>query len=83
MENKTKDAEVEYPREWEFCIFGKDKEKMKNAIDECIPEKLAHKDSKSHKKFHSQKVKVFVNNEEERNSLYGKLQNHPEILYIL
>jgi len=81
--NKLENAKVEYPREWEFCVFGKNKEKMKSAIDECIPEKLSHKDSKSHKKFHSQKVKVFVNNEDERNELYDRLKNHPEILYIL
>ena len=78
-----KDAKIEYPRDWEFCIFGKNKEKMKDAVKECIPNAIEHKDSKSTKKYHSQKVKVFVSNEEERNILYDRLKNHPEITYIL
>ena len=78
-----KEAKIEYPRTWEFCIFGKDKEKMKTAVDECIPTKISHEDSKSHKSYHSQKIKVHVNSEEERNALYEKLKNHPEISYIL
>ena len=81
MENK--ETKIEYPRTWEFCIFGKDKEKMRNAVDECIPNKLSHEDSKSNKKFHSQKVKVHVSSEEERNELYARLKDHPEITYIL
>ena len=83
MENKTEEAKVEYPREWEFCIFGTDKEKMKCAVDECLPNNFDHRDSKSTKKFHSQKVKVFVNTEDERNELYSRLKDHPEIMYIL
>ena len=74
---------LEYPRTWEFCIFGTDKEKMKCAVDECIPNKLSHKDSKSTKKYHSQKVKVHVTSENERNELYKRLKDHPEIIYIL
>ena len=27
------DAKVEYPREWEFCLFGKDKDKLREAIN--------------------------------------------------
>jgi len=78
-----KDAKIEYPRTWEFCIFGTDKNKMKEAVDECIPTKIEHKDSKSTKKYHSQKVKVHVSSEDERNELYERLKNHPEITYIL
>jgi putative lipoic acid-binding regulatory protein len=79
MENNK----LEYPRNWEFCIFGKNKEKMREAVDECIKNKIEHKDSKSHKSYHTQKVKVYVNSEDERNELYEKLKNHPEISYIL
>ncbi|RUM56562.1 MAG: DUF493 domain-containing protein [Nautilia sp.] len=80
---EKKEAKIEYPCTWEFCVFGKDKQKMKEAIDKCLPNHFDHKDSKSHKSFHSQKVKVIVNNEEERNELYKKLQDHPEIKFIL
>jgi len=79
----AKEAKIEYPRIWEFCIFGTDKDKMREAVKECIPNNISHEDSKTHKKFHSQKVKVHVNNEDERNELYKKLQDHPEIKYIL
>jgi len=85
MENNKniEEAKVEYPRTWEFCVFGKDKDKMTEAVEECLPNKFDHRDSKSTKKFHSQKVKVHVSTEEERNELYKRLANHPEILYIL
>ena len=78
-----KENKIEYPRTWEFCIFGTNKEKMRSAVEECIPNKLSHNDSKSNKKYHSQKVKVHVNSEDERNELYSRLKNHPEIMYIL
>ena len=81
MENK--EAKVEYPRTWEFCVFGKNKDKLRDAVDECIPNKLSSKDSKSHKSFHSHKVQVHVTNEDERNELYARLKDHPEITYIL
>jgi len=81
MENK--DAKVEYPRTWEFCVFGKDKAKLKDAVEECIPHHISSKESKSHKSFHSHKVQVHVTSEDERNELYKKLQDHPEIKYIL
>jgi putative lipoic acid-binding regulatory protein len=78
-----KENKLEYPRVWEFCVFGKDKDKMKQAVEECIPNKISHEDSKSHKSYHSQKVKVNVSSEDERNELYKRLQDHPEIKYIL
>ncbi len=80
---EIKDAKIEYPCTWEFCVFGKDKEKLHDAIKECLPNHFDHKHSKSHKSFHSQKAKVMVNSEDERNELYKKLQEHPEIKYIL
>jgi len=76
-------AKIEYPCDWEFCVFGKDKDKLHAAIKECLPEHFDHKHSKSHKSFCSQKAKVRVESEEERNELYKKLQNHPEIKFIL
>jgi len=78
-----KENKIEYPRTWEFCVFGKNKDKMSDAITECIPNKISHEHSKSHKSYHSQKVKVHVSSEDERNELYEKLKNHPEIMYIL
>ena len=73
---EKKEAKIEYPCTWEFCVFGKDKNKLHNAIKECLPTHFDHKHSKSHKNFHSQKAKVIVNSEDERNELYKKLQNH-------
>ena len=77
------DAKVEYPREWEFCLFGKDKERLRKAINECVIERISHKDSKSNGKYCTQKVKVYVESEKARNELYEKFKNHPEINYIL
>jgi len=77
------DAKVEYPRTWEFCVIGKNKNSLKDAIKECVPDGFDHQDSKSHKKYHSQKVKVLVNSQDERDELFKRLQGHPEITYIL
>jgi putative lipoic acid-binding regulatory protein len=74
---------VTYPRTWEFCVIGKDKTKLKEAIKECIPNGFEHRDSKSHKSYHSQKIKALVNNQDERDELFKRLQGHPEISYIL
>ena len=79
MDNKK----LEYPRVWEFCVIGKDREKLKCAIEECIQNGFDHRDSKSHKSYHSQKIKTHVYSQEERDELFKKLQNHPEIVYIL
>jgi putative lipoic acid-binding regulatory protein len=79
----AKENKLEYPRTWEFCVIGKDKEKLHEAIKECLPDHFDHKYSKTHKSLNSQKAKVIVSSEEERNELYKKLQNHPEVKYIL
>jgi putative lipoic acid-binding regulatory protein len=81
--NTFKNEKLEYPRTWEFCVIGKDKDKLKNAIKECIPNGFDHRDSKSHKSYHSQKIKTQVSSQEERDELFKRLQNHPEITYIL
>ncbi|NPA55425.1 MAG: DUF493 domain-containing protein [Epsilonproteobacteria bacterium] len=75
--------QIQYPCEWEFCVFGEDKDKIKEAIDECIPNQISQAHSKSHKNYHSHKVKVMVNSEDERNELYKRLKDHPQVKYIL
>jgi len=80
MEEKKK---VEYPRVWEYCVMGSDKEKLHNAIEEVMPNHQGIKDSKSTKKYHSKKVKHLVNSQEERDELFKRLKDHPEIVYIL
>ncbi len=74
---------VEYPREWEYCVMGNDKEKLHNAIEEVLPNHNGIADSKSTKKYCSKKVKYLVTSEEERDELFKRLKGHPEILYIL
>ena len=77
-------AKINYPCEWEYCVFGTDKEKLRKAIKESTNnENIEITPSKSHKSYHSKKFKVYVGSEEERNGVYEALKNHPDIKFVL
>ncbi len=82
MEKKEK--KITYPRMWGFRVIGEDKEKIRQAIKECIHnQECKVEDSKSNGKFHSQKFEAFVASEEERNEFFKRLQEHEHIKFVL
>jgi len=79
-----KDKKIEYPRMWGFRIIGEDKEKMREAVKECIHnQECKVEDNNSNGKYYSQKFEVYVTNEEERNEFFKRLQEHKDIKFVL
>ena len=75
---------VDYPCMWGFRVIGEDKEKMKQAIKECIDNQECDiKDSNSNKKYNSLKFEAYCTSEEERNEFFKRLQNHKDIKFVL
>ena len=75
---------IEYPCMWGFRVIGEDKEKMKNAIKECIDNQECDvKDSNSKGKYNSLKFEAYCTSEEERNEFFKRLQNHKDIKFVL
>jgi len=76
--------EITYPRKWGYTIIGTDREKMRQAVRECIDNQECEvRDSKQHGKYYSQKFEAVVNSEEERNRFYQRLQQHKDIKFVL
>jgi putative lipoic acid-binding regulatory protein len=84
--DKIKEAKLEYPREWDFTIIGRDKEKIEKAIKEVLANKeYKYSFSKSSKngKFQSYSASCEVASEQERDELYKKFSNHNNLDYIM
>ena len=77
------EKKIEYPRMWGFRVIGEDSEKLEKAIKECINQDCKIEDSNSNKKYCSKKFEVYVNNEDERNELFQRLQKHKDIKFVL
>jgi len=79
-----KNDKIEYPCMWGFRVIGEDKEKMRNAIKECINnQELNIEDNNQHGKYYSQKFEAYVTSEEERNEFFKRLQKHKDIKFVL
>ncbi len=75
---------IEYPCMWGFRIIGEDKDKMKQAIKECIDnQECKVEDGNSNNKYSSLKFQAYCMNEEERNEFFKRLQNHKDIKFVL
>ena len=86
INKKIQEAELTYPRKWDFTIIGRDKEKIENAIKEVFGDKEhSCKFSKVSKngKFNSYSASCQVESKEERDKLYKKFQEHNDLNYIL
>ncbi len=83
---KIEEAELEYPRKWDFTIIGRDKEKIENAIKEVFKDKEhTCKFSKSSKngKFNSYSASCEVKSQQERDEIYKNLSKHSDLDYIM
>ena len=81
---RQKNIQIQYPCYWEYTIIGTDREKMREAVRECINnQEYEIKNSKQHGKYFSQKFKVYVESEKERNHFFTNLKNHKDIKFVL
>ncbi len=78
------EKKIEYPRMWGFRIIGEDKEKMREAVKDCIPNQdIKVEDNNQRGKYFSQKFEAYVTSEEERNEFFKRLQGHKDIKFVL
>jgi len=76
--------EVKYPCMWGFRIIGEDKEKMKQAVKECINNQECKIEENNKKgKYYSHKFEAYVTSEEERNEFFKRLNKHKDIKFVL
>ena len=83
-ENKCK-AELKYPCRWLYKVIGIDRKKLHRALLEIIGEDSCEISfsSSSKGKYHCLNLELTVKSEEERNSIYLALKNHPQVKIVL
>lgn len=84
-ENKCK-AELKYPCQWLYKVIGIDRKKLHRALLEIIGEdscEISFSSSSSKGKYHCLNLELTVKSEEERNSIYLSLKNHPQVKIVL
>ena len=77
--------QIDYPTQWEYRIVGKDKKELEEIVKGIFPSSYTLKDGNTSKggKFVSIVVSTEVESEEERNEIFAKLKNHPQISMVL
>ncbi|HIY43788.1 DUF493 domain-containing protein [uncultured Helicobacter sp.] len=77
--------QIDYPTQWEYRIIGKDKKELEEIVKEIFPQGYELKDGQASSggKFVSIVVSAEVASEQERNELFAKLKNHPQVSMVL
>lgn len=77
--------QIDYPTQWEYRIIGKDKKELEEIVKGIFPSSYTLKEGNTSNggKFVSIVVSTEVASEEERNELFAKLKNHPQISMVL
>lgn len=78
--------EIIYPCRWVYKVVGKDYELVRMAVLEVIPDRtceICYSRSSSAGKYLSLSIEVEVESEEQRNSFYMALKEHPAVKIVL
>lgn len=77
--------QIDYPTQWEYRIIGKDKKELEEIVKEIFSQGYELKDGQASSggKFVSIVVSAEVASEQERNELFAKLKNHPQVSMVL
>lgn len=77
--------QIDYPTKWEYRIIGKDKKELEEIVKGIFPQgyELKEGQASSGGKFVSIVVTSEVASEEQRNELFAKLKNHPQVSMVL
>lgn len=77
--------QIDYPTQWEYRIIGKDKKELEEIVKEIFPQGYELKDGQASSggRFVSIVVSAEVASEQERNELFAKLKNHPQVSMVL
>ena len=79
-------VKLDYPCQWLYKVIGTDKEQLRHAIKEVIntiPCEINPSNSSSSGKYLCLNLEITVQSEEERNSIYQGLKDHPNIKIVL
>jgi len=86
QENCTCKATITYPCQWLYKVIGRNEEELRLALAEIIihpASDISYSNSSSKGKYLCLNVEVTVQNEEERNSIYLALKQHPQVKIVL
>lgn len=85
MQEISGKPQIDYPTSWEYRIIGKDKEILKEVVKEIFPKEYTLKDGQASSggKFVSLVASTEVASEQERNEIFAKLKNHPQVTMVL
>ena len=77
--------QIDYPTQWEYRIIRKNKKELEEIVKEIFPQGYELKDGQASSggKFVSIVVSAEVASEQERNELFAKLKNHPQVSMVL
>ena len=79
-------VQIDYPCQWQYKVIGFDREKLQEALLEIVNDDscdISFSNSSRTGKYHCLNLEVFVENEEERNSIYLALKAHPQVKIVL
>jgi putative lipoic acid-binding regulatory protein len=77
--------DIKYPCLWEYKIFGKDQDRMHQAVEGILAGgyELTLSRSSSRKKYHCMNLVIEVLNDQDRQEIYRALNTHEDILLVL
>ena len=79
-------AQINYPCQWHYKVIGSDREKMHQALIEIAGDHsgdISFSNSSPTGKYHCLNLKITVQSEEARNSIYMTLKKHPQVKIVL
>lgn len=76
---------IDYPTQWEYRIIGKGKQELEEIVKSVFLKDYTLKEGQASSggKFVSIVVSTEVADEQERNELFARLKNHPQISMVL
>lgn len=77
--------QIDYPTIWEYRIIGKNRQELEEIVKRTFTQdyNLKEGQTSSGGKFVSVVVSTQVASEQERNELFAKLKNHPQVSMVL
>jgi len=85
-DNEKRKVQLEYPCPWVYKIIGSDENEMRRAVAEIICDrsyKISHSRSSETSKYHCLNVKLSVESESHRTTLYEALKAHRAVKLVL
>ena len=86
QKNCTCKVKINYPCQWLYKVIGSDEQQLRSALAEIVSHpscEISLSNSSGKGKYLCLNLEVTVANEEERNSIYLALKQHPHIKIVL